>query len=100
RRPPRSPRFPYTTLFRSSGPGDTPSRRAIFACYPQAATEARDCAAENLTRLATRAWRRPVDAESDEVAELVAFYDNGEALGGFRSEEHTSELQSRENLVC
>jgi len=69
--------------FDISGPGDTPSRRAIFACYPQAATEARDCAAENLTRLATRAWRRPVDAESDEVAELVAFYDKGEALGGF-----------------
>src|SRR5690606_27912302 len=69
--------------FEISGPGDTPSRRAIFACYPEAASEAKGCARENLTRLATRAWRRPVAATSDEVAELVAFYDKGEALGGF-----------------
>jgi hypothetical protein len=69
--------------FDISGPGDTPSRRAIFACYPKAASEAKGCAQENLTRLATRAWRQPVAAASDEVAELVAFYDKGEALGGF-----------------
>lgn len=70
--------------FDISGPGDTPSRRVIFsACYPKAAPEARDCARENLTQLATRAWRHPVAAESDEVSELLAFYDKGEALGGF-----------------
>ncbi len=69
--------------FEISGPGDTPSRRAIFACYPEAASEAQGCARENLTRLATRGWRQPVAATSDEVAELVAFYDKGEAVGGF-----------------
>ena len=69
--------------FDISGPGDTPSRRAIFTCYPETADEARDCARENLTSLATRAWRQPIEAASDEVAELVEFYDKGEALGGF-----------------
>src|SRR5690606_28684903 len=69
--------------FDISGPGDTPSRRAIFSCYPSAASQARGCARENLTRLATRGWRQPVAATSDEVAELLAFYDKGEALGGF-----------------
>ncbi len=69
--------------FEISGAGDTPSRRAIFACYPQADSEAQACARENLSRLATRAWRHPVAAESDEVAELLSFYDKGAALDGF-----------------
>src|SRR5690606_27841965 len=60
-----------------------PSRRAIFACYPQADSEAQACARESLTSLATRAWRQPVNSTSEEVAELLAFYDNGAALGGF-----------------
>src|SRR5690606_1334892 len=64
-----------TGPFDISGPGDTPSRRAIFACYPEAASEAQGCARENLTRLATRGWRQPVTGASDEVAELVAVYD-------------------------
>src|SRR5690606_41634235 len=36
------------------------------------------------------------------AGEFVQFGPNGEQTGGkfFRSEEHTSELQSRENLVC
>jgi hypothetical protein len=69
--------------FEISGAGDTPSRRAIFACYPQAASEAQACARENLAHLATRAYRQPVAAASDEVAELLAFYDKGQALDGF-----------------
>ncbi|MEY4640358.1 MAG: hypothetical protein RLZZ227_352 [Pseudomonadota bacterium] len=69
--------------FEISGAGDTPSRRAIFSCYPQAESEARDCARAILTQLATRGWRRPVAPGSDEVGELLAFYDKGEALDGF-----------------
>jgi hypothetical protein len=69
--------------FEVSGAGDTPSRRAIFSCYPQAATEEQACAREILSRLATRGWRQPVAADSDEVAELLAFYDKGTSLGGF-----------------
>jgi len=69
--------------FEISGPGDTPSRRAIFSCYPQTESEAQDCARTNLTRLASLGWRQPVAAASDEVTELLSFYDKGQALGGF-----------------
>jgi Protein of unknown function (DUF1592)/Protein of unknown function (DUF1588)/Protein of unknown function (DUF1585)/Protein of unknown function (DUF1587)/Protein of unknown function (DUF1595) len=69
--------------FEISGAGNTPSRRAIFSCYPQAVTEERNCAQEILTRLATRGWRKPVAANSDEVAELLSFYDKGQQLDGF-----------------
>jgi hypothetical protein len=69
--------------FDISGPGDTPSRRAIFSCYPEAEFAARTCAGDNLAQLATRGWRVPVTAASEEVAQLLAFYDRGNALGGF-----------------
>ena len=69
--------------FEISGAGDTPSRRAIFSCYPQSADEATSCAREILTQLATRAWRKPVAAASDEVEELLAFFHRGQALDGF-----------------
>jgi hypothetical protein len=69
--------------FEVSGAGDTPSRRAIFTCYPQSETEAQPCAREILGKLATRGYRRPVAAESEEVEELLAFHARGAALGGF-----------------
>jgi len=71
--------------FEISGAGDTPSRRTIFSCYPQVDSEARGCAREILTRLVTRGWRQPIAAESDEVAELLAFYDKGQELEGFEA---------------
>jgi hypothetical protein len=71
--------------FDISGPGDTPSRRAIFSCYPETESEARTCARDNLAQLATRGWREPVPAMSDEVVQLLAFYDRGDALGGFET---------------
>src|SRR5436309_7330345 len=75
RRPPRSTLFPYTTLFRSIG-DQTPPR---------------------LTHLARRA-RKPV---ARQVYEIEAFVYQKEVQGlRPRSEEHTSELQSRENIVC
>ena len=69
--------------FEISGAGDTPSRRAIFTCYPQTDAEAGPCAREILTRLASRGWRQPVAADSVEVDELLAFHAKGQALGGF-----------------
>src|SRR3712207_7832470 len=75
RRPPRSTLFPYTTLFRSpDGPG---------YWFPPTVLS-------------------PVDPGDRAVAEeifgpvavVVPFSDEG------RSEEHTSELQSRQYLVC
>src|SRR5688572_31030515 len=78
RRPPRSTLFPYTTLFRSSAEG------LIWNIW--------------LRPDATFHDGTPVDAHL--VRDLV---EKGlpEYLGpAFRSEEHTSELQSQSNLVC
>jgi len=82
----------------ATGAGETPSRREIFVCRPAiaAADAGRDargratqgavaelpCAVEILTRLATRAYRRPVPAESDEAKLLLAFYGQGRSEGG------------------
>src|SRR5436309_5134955 len=73
RRPPRSTLFPYTTLFRSGCPTGIP-----LAC--------RNGTACRCGRRTTRSGRCDDDGGG------------GHARG--RSEEHTSELQSRENLVC
>src|SRR2546422_5979675 len=74
RRPPRSTLFPYTTLFRSLRPL-TRARQPV---------EAR----QELGLL------QPADAERDARAERhrISWLE--------RSEEHTSELQSRLHLVC
>src|SRR5690606_23044958 len=69
--------------FEPTGPGDTPSRRAIFSCYPDEPSEAVACARRILSRLATKAYRRPVAEDSAEVDTLMAFYAQGE--GGFES---------------
>src|SRR3712207_8175189 len=75
RRPPRSTLFPYTTLFRSAG-GGLPGGDAPGACPAGRCTAAR--AAPSWPGCSgRRAPRYPP-----------------------RSEEHTSELQSRQYLVC
>src|SRR3712207_9000595 len=77
RRPPRSTLFPYTTLFRS---------RWIFeqASYQRQ----RHSAAKRLGAQIFSKVRRFIHSGLQR------------ALTGFRSEEHTSELQSRQYLVC
>ncbi len=66
-----------------TGPGDTPSRRRIFSCRPDSAGADRPCAREILSRLATRAFRRPVG--DGETALLLEFYDAGRNTGGFEA---------------
>src|SRR3712207_7796919 len=78
RRPPRSTLFPYTTLFRSRR-GDRRSGRAA----PVGRLRAADGRQLRVLANAHRALHVRVDAA--DVA---------------RSEEHTSELQSRQYLVC
>src|SRR3712207_7161253 len=76
RRPPRSTLFPYTTLFRSEGDlrrGDGAGPRA--------------------------AHRQPARADVPRADRHEARHRAAEA-GHHRSEEHTSELQSRQYLVC
>src|SRR5688572_30923328 len=81
RRPPRSTLFPYTTLFRSievDGVLDDPGWQGA-------------------TRVETWFENDPGDNTPPGVANVARLaYDDR----FFRSEEHTSELQSQSNLVC
>ena len=63
------------------GAGDTPSRRRILTCRPEAGASAAPCAREVLSTLARRAYRRPVTEADLDV--LLPFYEEGEAQGGF-----------------
>src|SRR3712207_8196835 len=81
RRPPRSTLFPYTTLFRSD--------RSRGGCVRRARARARDPGARDAAEPVADA---PTEGER---AHLLA-----EGARGDRSEEHTSELQSRQYLVC
>jgi mono/diheme cytochrome c family protein len=68
--------------FDATGAGDTPSRREIFVCRPRSAGDEAPCAEQILSRLATRAYRRPVASGSGELAELMRFYAVGRGEGG------------------
>src|SRR3712207_7682178 len=83
RRPPRSTLFPYTTLFRSVQ-GDAPARVRRGAAAPPAAPAGR---AGPLRSPALEGRRGRGAARHERRV-------------GQRSEEHTSELQSRQYLVC
>src|SRR5258708_32005938 len=71
RRPPRSTLFPYTTLFRSSDEG-----------------------AGKIGTVAAQRGDAAIGSCADEPG------DDGDDAGFERSEEHTSELQSPDHLVC
>ncbi len=58
-----------------TGRGDTPSRRAIFTCYPTAATQEEACAHQIVARLTKLAYRRPVT--DDDLVEIMDFYEEG-----------------------
>jgi mono/diheme cytochrome c family protein len=65
----------------ATGPGDTPSRQAIFTCQPVAAADEASCAESIVRRLARQAYRRPVaGADVDLLMELYAM---GRDEGGF-----------------
>src|SRR3712207_7023978 len=80
RRPPRSTLFPYTALFRSSGrpvrctTAEQPSRVTPRRAASREVTTVCACPCASRQRVSVAVW--------------------------FRSEEHTSELQSRQYLVC
>src|SRR3989449_7553015 len=83
RRPPRSTLFPYTTLFRS------PATTVIGSAEPE------------------RTWGRPPTECSGLADPATTVIESAEPEGAHlgaghppRSEEHTSELQSRLHLVC
>ena len=61
--------------FAGRTPADTPSRRAIFTCYPDTVGDETACAERIVASLARRAYRRPV-TDSD-TAPLLAAYEAG-----------------------
>ncbi|MBN1238556.1 MAG: DUF1592 domain-containing protein [Gammaproteobacteria bacterium] len=71
--------------FDATGPGDTPSRRAIFTCYPERADKEGACARRILTNLATKAFRRPMQSDDAEIDTLMAFYGQGRREGDFET---------------
>src|SRR5690606_41628943 len=84
RRPPGPTVFPYTTLFRSTGRAPRADGAARAAATAGATGPAGVLGTANAT---------PAADTRDSAAETGA-------PRAARSEEHTSELQSRENLVC
>ena len=64
-----------------TGPGDTPSRQQIFVCQPRRVSEQEACATRILSRLARRAYRRPVTA--GEVQALLGVFKTGRSDGSF-----------------
>src|SRR5258708_28829671 len=70
RRPPRSTLFPYTTLFRSTA-----------------------------FRIMSLALRQR-DSRNTTLFVITHRHQDGKLLANYRSEEHTSELQSPDHLVC
>ena len=67
--------------FDVTGVSDTPARRAVFTCRPTSPDEELPCARDIITRLASRAYRRP--AVERDVDGLLHFYQQGAADGGF-----------------
>src|SRR3712207_7759021 len=82
RRPPRSTLFPYTTLFRSREAGEL-----LQVALQKLSPELRE----------TVILRDVEDLEYREIAQILNV---PEGTVKSRSEEHTSELQSRQYLVC
>ena len=62
-------------------PKDSPSRRLIFVCQPNGASDETPCAAKILSRLARRAYRR--DANTEDIETLLSFYKRTRAAGNF-----------------
>src|SRR5438105_12579239 len=79
---PTSTLFPYTTLFRSFGPND---ERGIFR-----------------TGDGGKTWQRVLfrDRDSGGIDVVLDPRNPNTLFASLRSEEHTSELQSRVDLVC
>src|SRR3712207_7447955 len=97
RRPPRSTLFPYTTLFRSRSVyqsqlldrGQTPQRweNQVAVGYRVQDLDGREVRRTAAEALNAGRLQAPVESKSEVLQKL-------------RSEEHTSELQSRQYLVC
>src|SRR3989440_12312549 len=98
RRPPRSTLFPYTTLFRS----DTDSKNLVYRQhllrnYLNLAIVAVECGKHEI---AADAAKDVLQFSAKRQGDFVLAALNCDDRQVERSEEHTSELQSRSDLVC
>src|SRR3712207_7922657 len=93
RRPPRSTLFPYATLFRSEAGED------VLECPRLDVVRARAAVGGGraLVEVPLRPAGRGLERAGEDLVGLPAAQD---LLLQGRSEEHTSELQSRQYLVC
>src|SRR3712207_9412644 len=98
RRPPRSTLFPYTTLFRSKDPKFGGRVSAQFA----AAVPIKSLATTQPIARGETWGRGKIEIDQGRLVNLPVIGALGRAItkGTSRSEEHTSELQSRQYLVC
>src|SRR5690606_41596779 len=85
RRPPRSPLFPYTTLFRSES--------NCFLSFSQVVTNSSWLLEISGISPSSKVFMSILNSTDNRSFKLLRSICK-------RSEEHTSELQSRENLVC
>lgn len=67
--------------FNITGPGETESRQKIFVCQPSVEVDEEPCAREILSKLARRAYRRPID--NNDVSPLMGVYQAARQDGGF-----------------
>src|SRR3712207_8346669 len=88
RRPPRSTLFPYTTLFRSFA--EVAEAGGLLAAH---------CEDRDILTASERSLGHPVQTYEDLLAARPDIAESTPIAVG-RSEEHTSELQSRQYLVC
>ena len=65
--------------FNVVGPGESPTRRAVFVCTPKDAASEEPCARKILSTIATRAYRRPITEAETQV--LLEFYRAGRSEG-------------------
>src|SRR5690606_41669636 len=94
--PPRPPLSPYTTLFRSRASTHAAITLSCGQSWPFSSIQPRRSSVRsgvNSPRSLIHSWVSTVSQPSpcDQASTLTEV---------MRSEEHTSELQSRENLVC
>ena len=75
--------FEITGPFNVTGVSDTPTRRKVFTCRPLEPGDEMPCATEIVSRLARKAYRRPVNDE--DLEGLMTFYELGRDEGDFEA---------------
>src|SRR5690606_39821339 len=93
-RSPRSTLFPYTTLFRSSS-----HSRSYSRSYSSSKSSSSTTSSAYGSKSSSRSTNSMSSSDSG-ILSLFIIPPPIDQKSSLRSEEHTSELQSRENLVC